>query len=1324
MHAWCFLAGCSKYIIWITYLVTLCAGSEYWVRQNSTVDCPAAVLNERCVTIFDMARNNSKYFVSNTIINFLSGVHIINADNGTATAGVWIGTIDSVFTGQRTTNITLIGSQSGNTVIHCNSTQVGFSFLNVVNVIISRLKIQHCGFDIMKNNGYEHMSEHYLVPSTIAYATLLIVNASHVMIQGVDILNSTGIGLLALEMRDEFIVERCNFQGNCDNSIVNAPGGNAYIEMAYKECSLTIQESRFSDTLATKEISLNRGEHEVVKGNFSNKIVQQIKSLTENSLRKGYHSLKLSDQRSAGLTIDAGGANVTIINCRFINNTAQSGAHLLLGISESPSITVKNCSFLRGTSLRNRGGVCITYIGKIKPVHYLTNNIQRLNLSINLTDSLFKNQFGGAICVEFKQDGPNLDHNSKVRLVMQNIVFTDNIATRGAALQLSIRSVFPYANISVVDCQFNRNAALNYGGAIFWWTETTKTYSGNFTILSSNFSTNIADSGSAVSLTSTHSHQKGMPVYIHNCIFNNHSTSANDDTGVVIQVTTTRLFLSESKISDNICRGIYLIHESTLQICGNVWITRNQAKAGAGIFFDCLPVKCSTSTDVSQLKLEKYAQLYINDNIASDYGGGMIVKTGPQMCFFQVADTDLKSLGKIHMSGNSAAIAGTAIYGGDLDQCFLRATKETLRAELFWTIFNITERYTAPSLLASQPYKVCFCNISIRHNCVSQFSVKVFPGQAFQVQVIGVGQYNYSSPSVIRVVVPPGVEVGKQQVAQEVKTYCTSLLYTLQTLEKSIAFELFVETPFSLISYLPAAEPATVVATILDCPLGFHLQKKSQTCDCLPQLIRKGVTCDIDTQTVGRSNSLWIGNYSNNVVAHNNCPFDYCNQSTMSFRLSNQDDQCNWNRSGLLCGACKDGFSIMLGTSKCQKCSNTYLLLLIPILLAGFGLVIFLLKCNFTVSVGTINGLIFYANIIQVNKNIFFSSHPPGIMSTLSYVLSLLIAWINLDLGIEVCFANNLGTFGHTWLQFLFPIYIWCIIGLLIIVCRYSTTVSRLAGSNTVSVLATLFLLSYTKLLRTTLNAFSLLVITDPNDTAHLRWLLDANYGYLQWPHLGLFLVALFTLVFHLIPFTVLLLLGPALQAHTNYRALAWVNKIKPFLDAYHGPYKTKYRYWTGLMLFVRVFLMTVFAANALGDPKINLLTIMITTLVLLIVWIKVGRIYRKSPVNVLELVYLINIEIFAMITFYLKNGSNTEGQQQILSLIAVGSAFVVFIIVLICHCYTKLVQTKIVRKLHKRVKRNIQLQNVQPEEPQMKARSMSPTRTEINLRELLLAEQ
>ena len=133
----------------------------------------------------------------------------------------------------------------------------------------------------------------------------------------------------------------------------------------------------------------------------------------------------------------------------------------------------------------------------------------------------------------------------------------------------------------------------------------------------------------------------------------------------------------------------------------------------------------------------------------------------------------------------------------------------------------------------------------------------------------------------------------------------------------------------------------------------------------------------------------------------------------------------------------------------------------LPVSLAGLCLLFLLLKCNLTVSIGTLNGLIFYANLVRVNSKVFFSTYSTGSISTSSSILSVFIAWINLDLGIEVCFAKNLNTFSQTWLQFVFPVYIWCIIGLLIIVCRYSTTVSRLTGSNTVSVLATLFLLSY-----------------------------------------------------------------------------------------------------------------------------------------------------------------------------------------------------------------------------------------------------------------------
>ena len=107
------------------------------------------------------------------------------------------------------------------------------------------------------------------------------------------------------------------------------------------------------------------------------------------------------------------------------------------------------------------------------------------------------------------------------------------------------------------------------------------------------------------------------------------------------------------------------------------------------------------------------------------------------------------------------------------------------------------------------------------------------------------------------------------------------------------------------------------------------------------------------------------------------CPFDYCKPVTdhISFPLNNSDVQCENNRSGLLCGERKSGYSLALGSSKCLPCSNTYILLLIPFSLAGIALVFLLLAFKLTVAAGTINGLIFYAIIVAVNRAIFF---PPN----------------------------------------------------------------------------------------------------------------------------------------------------------------------------------------------------------------------------------------------------------------------------------------------------------------------------------------------------------
>ena len=66
----------------------------------------------------------------------------------------------------------------------------------------------------------------------------------------------------------------------------------------------------------------------------------------------------------------------------------------------------------------------------------------------------------------------------------------------------------------------------------------------------------------------------------------------------------------------------------------------------------------------------------------------------------------------------------------------------------------------------------------------------------------------------------------------------------------------------------------------------------------------------------------------------------------------------------------------MFGSSRCRKCSNVYVLLIIPFVLIGIA---FLFIFNLTVAIGTINGLIFYANIVKINEAIF----PPGDASPL-----------------------------------------------------------------------------------------------------------------------------------------------------------------------------------------------------------------------------------------------------------------------------------------------------------------------------------------------------
>ena len=102
------------------------------------------------------------------------------------------------------------------------------------------------------------------------------------------------------------------------------------------------------------------------------------------------------------------------------------------------------------------------------------------------------------------------------------------------------------------------------------------------------------------------------------------------------------------------------------------------------------------------------------------------------------------------------------------------------------------------------------------------------------------------------------------------------------------------------------------------------------------------------------------------------CPFHYCLPYSSHRNFSTPNSQCQFSRSGILCGHCQQGLSTVFGSSNCQQCSSIYLFLIVPIAIAGLVLVLLLFILNLTVTDGTINAFILYVNIISINTPVFF----------------------------------------------------------------------------------------------------------------------------------------------------------------------------------------------------------------------------------------------------------------------------------------------------------------------------------------------------------------
>ena len=695
-----------------------------------------------------------------------------------------------------------------------------------------------------------------------------------------------------------------------------------------------------------------------------------------------------------------------------------------------------------------------------------------------------------------------------------------------------------------------------------------------------------------------------------------------------IQNTT----ISNCNFMHNMCTGIIAIN-SNLMVDGYNLIRNHTGTRGGGIVF------CSGS----KMYLEANAVLNITQNSASQYGGGIFVEDDCSQvvpyCFFQV-DYNTWNTTTVYLANNDAILAGSAVYGGLITHCL--SYEELSIDSIFNHIFRISGGTKGISTVSSNPTTICFCINGTFNNsdniCSYSSSIEVVPGSSFQIPAILVGQYHGPVTGVVNTQCIGRCSIPVEQQTQTLLSnlsLCPTLYYTVFADESAtVKLQLIAEDSYyQYSSYTDRASQITV--HVQDCPLGF--MSHDQSCAC--QVHSSGtINCSITTMSIIREPPVWIGfltspnNTSRDIIFHEFCPHNYCSNENVTIKTNStyfdQDAQCSALRTGLLCGKCRPMHSLQFGSSTCAICDQNYLRIIGLILLcgvAGILLILLLTVLNLTVSDGVLNGLIFYANIIQVNKDIFF---PRG---KYMHPLTTFIAWMNLDFGVEVCFYQGMDTFSKTWLQCVFPLYIWILSAGVIYCSKKSYLVSKLTGRNAVKVLATLFLLSFGKLSRVIIMAGSVTTVESISTDIHkLVWLSDANLDYIKGRHLSLFIFActagLFTLLYAFV-----LTFIQCLRKAPNKILFSWVQRLKPLLDAYTGPYKDSYHFWTGLLLLMRVFLFISFALNVNNNPTINL-TLIIATCSILKIAIQPG-IYRNMLLGVIESSLYVNLIVFSTVT-------------------------------------------------------------------------------------------
>ena len=851
--------------------------------------------------------------------------------------------------------------------------------------------------------------------------------------------------------------------------------------------------------------------------------------------------------------------------CHFLGNKA-----LRSNVKEEHELNTPELSFTRG------GGLAV----------YLRENASDCIIEIkscNFSDN--KASWGGGLQVEMSG---NTENNS---FVMQATVFLENhavLAGGGARLgNLPYKEVQLRLNrFKISNCIFESNKAAWGGGTTLYGTTIPRKCTKHtdpavtqFYFYGCKWMANRGNIGAALGafLYNGNDDFIGPEVPYRVCFENDTLFRSNEvipsegnltiGQGSLYSVEVPLIFRMNAQFVKN-SQSALVLDGSTLEVHDKLDFINNTGFKGGAI----------AMYGRSRIVFNENSTLNFEENSGEDKGGALYIQapgfplvnfnatgTNIHACFFGYSNSsmDYNDWNTSVIFKDNTASLGKSVYATTLENCRRAGETRSNNRVLRWTFVKYRRQgENNASEVATDPVELW----------AKKKDWEVAPGEVFNATVILRDEVQNSVSGVVDVsIISSSVNLGihlSPFLVIDGKIRNVSLQLHSKKME-SVTFSV-------KLNYIGGKLVRKTLAniTLKNCHPGFTFSKTKSICECMSSSDEYGIgvsRCLSDGKTLFVKKGYWAG-YVNGTFVTFFCPLGYCNSS-----LSNKPDypyleghvcKRNRNQTSILCGECKNNYSVTIGSEECRdSCTYWHLFLLIPIGLALIVVVVIIMLIDLDFFTGYLNAWLYSYQVMKLLTPDGFEFDP---------FIEFFIAFTNIRIRFGdhgFCLAKGLDNADKLMIMYVIPTYVIVVVWLLTkVVGAYPNWRFSKRVKAPFRAVCTILVLCYTDITRISLR------ILDPAIFRSLKTVVFVN-GELDFfssrKHVGYAIVAIIYILVFVIPFPLILLFRPFLTR--GLRPVLNLNRWKPFFDAFQSCLKDEYRWCAAFYFLCRLGILVIF---------------------------------------------------------------------------------------------------------------------------------------------------